>query len=284
MPRPEPQVSRPESLTAQVARNIRNEIEAGVLRDGEVLPSSRELATRWQVSVFTINEAMKTLTSEGLVLSKSRSNRVVTAPHVLRAPAPRTLAPQVLLIGGYAGSGKSELGRIIARETGWPIFDKDTLTRPAVEFALEVLGHSPHDRESETYLREIRPREYQSLIAATVENVECGNSAIVTAPFIREFTDPTWVARTQAALTSREAVTHLIWVYCDADTMYTYIRARGAARDAAKMADWPGYLATIDTDFRPTVPHTVIDNSADSVPLQAQARELIAALYSRTAP
>lgn len=109
--------------------------------------------------------------------------------------------PHVILIGGYAGSGKTEMGRILARETGWPMLDKDTLTRPLVEAALEAHGHSPHDRESELYLTEIRPREYEALAVATAENVECGTSAIVTAPFIREFTDPAWLSRTEAACT-----------------------------------------------------------------------------------
>ena len=73
-------LDRSDSLHKQVARHIRNDIEAGVLRDGEVLPSTRELAQRWDVSVFTITEAMKLLAEEGLVVSKSRSKRVVQAP------------------------------------------------------------------------------------------------------------------------------------------------------------------------------------------------------------
>ncbi len=61
MATPRPPLSRGESLHQQVARNIRNDIEAGVLRDGDVLPSTRELAERWDVSVFTISEAMRLL-------------------------------------------------------------------------------------------------------------------------------------------------------------------------------------------------------------------------------
>jgi hypothetical protein len=71
------------------------------------------------------------------------------------------------------------------------------------------------------------------------------------------------------------AVTTLVWVYCDPDTMHTYIRHRGAARDAGKLNDWPGYVAALDIDFRPSVPHVVVDNSASSTTLQAQARKLV---------
>lgn len=274
----EPVPARAESRTRQVARNIRTAIEAGVLKDGQVLPSTRELARQWGVSVFTINEAMQLLVGEGLVVSQSRSKRVVHAPDLERRNEIRPPRPHVILIGGYAGSGKSELGRILVRETGWPMIDKDTITRPVVEAALEMIGQSPNDRESEQYVNLIRPREYEALAAATTENVECGNSAIVTAPFIREFSDTAWISRTQAMYGALNATTTLVWVYCDAETMHTYLRHRGAARDAGKLGDWRGYLDSIDIDFRPGVPHALIDNSSSSAPLHQQANELIAAL------
>ena len=271
---PRSRLVRSESLHLQVARNIRNDIEAGVLRDGDVLPSTRDLAEEWGVSVFTITEAMKVLADEGLVVSKSRSKRVVQSDlsHEKRVRPP---SPHVILIGGYAGSGKTELGRILARETGWPMLDKDTLTRPVVEGALELLGKSPHDRESDTYVQSIRPREYEALIAAANENLECGNSVILTAPFIRELNDAAWINRTQAGFAALNADVNLVWVYCDVETMHTYVRRRGAARDAAKLADWDGYMAGIDIDFRPAAPYALIDNCASSAPLQTQAKELL---------
>jgi DNA-binding transcriptional regulator YhcF (GntR family) len=278
MPGQRSRLSRSESLHHQVARNIRNDIAAGVLRDGQPLPATRELAEQWGVSVFTISEAMKLLTTEGLVVSKPRAGRVVNAPEQVRRDEIRPSTPRVVLIGGYAGSGKTELGRILARETGWPLLDKDTLTRPVVEAALEVLGCSPHDRESAAYLDIIRPREYEALMSAMTENVRCGTSAIVTAPFIREFHDTAWINRVTATCQDMGAVLSVVWVYCDATTMNTYIRHRGAARDAAKLKDWNAYLEAIDLEFRPSVPHTVVDNSASVVPLQTQARKLLASI------
>jgi hypothetical protein len=65
--------------------------------------------------------------------------------------------------------------------------------------------------------------------------------------------------------------------------MHSYIRRRGAARDSAKLADWPGYLKTIDVDFRPQEPHVVIDNSASSPPLQAQAKDLLRSILEKSA-
>ncbi|WP_236793268.1 GntR family transcriptional regulator [Amycolatopsis sp. GM8] len=274
MTRPRSSVNRSEALHLQVARNIRNDIEAGVLRDGQRLPSTRELAQEWGVSTPVINDAMGILAKEGLIESKPRAGRVVRVPEQVHV-RPRSATPHVVFVGGYAGSGKTELGRIISRETGWALLDKDTLTRPVVEAALESAGYSPYDRESDHYLATIRPREYEALINSMTENLQCGNGSVVTAPFIREFADSAWVSRVQATASDFGATTTFVWLYCDAETMHTYVRHRGAARDAAKIADWSGYLAGIDLDLRPPVPHVVVDNSASSSPLQEQARELI---------
>lgn len=283
MPDQHSRISRTESLHHQVARNIRNDVAAGVLRDGQPLPTTRELAQQWGVSVFTITEAMKLLAEEGVIVSKPRVGRVVNAPDQARRHNIRTSTPQVILIGGYAGSGKTELGRILARESGWPILDKDTLTRPVVEAALVVVGCSPHDRESEIYLHTIRPREYEALAGAMEENIQCGISSIVTAPFIQELNDKAWIEKIQARCQDMNAQLSIVWMHCDVDTMHTYIRRRGAARDAAKLDDWDGYLNTIDLSFRPPVPHAVIDNSASGAPLQVQARQLLTSIVGADA-
>ncbi|TDC82502.1 GntR family transcriptional regulator [Micromonospora sp. KC606] len=278
MSSPRPRLTRGESVHQQIARHIRNEIAAGVRRDGDVLPSSREMAAEWDTSPFTITAAMKVLEAEGFIESKSRSKRVVRVPNQERRGPVRLPKPRVVLIGGYAGSGKTELGRILARATGWPMLDKDTLTRPIVEAALEILGQSPNDRESETYLKVVRPREYEALSSAAEENVQCGNSAIVTAPFIAEFQDAQWLNRTKARFADMGAAVSVVWVYCDPDTMNLYIRRRGAARDAAKLADWSGYLSRIDPDFRPLVEHVVVNNCTSARPLQDQAEALVKSL------
>lgn len=269
-----------EPKQAQIVRLVRNAIEAGSLRDGEVLPSTRELAQRWNVSVYTINEAMQTLAEQGFVVNSSRSKRVARDPSPGSRPKPidkRT--PVVIFVGGYAGSGKTEFGRVLARRTGWPILDKDTTTRPVVELALEVLGQPGYDRESDDYLTRIRPREYEALIATATENVECGVSSVVTAPFIREFSDSAWLSRTTAMVQAEGARVLYIWVRCDLDTMHAYIRHRGAARDSGKLANWETYAAGLDTSFVPQVPDArVVDNSADAAPLQDQAEQLLQSL------
>ena len=115
-------------------------------------------------------------------------------------------------------------------------------------------------------------------MATATENVECGLSVIVTAPFVEELSDVAWIDRTRAKYEGLGATVTLVWVHCDLDTMLTYLRHRGAARDTGKLADWPAYLKAIDPGFRPVAEHRVIDNSTSSEPLQLQAKRLVNAV------
>lgn len=60
------------------------------LTHGSVLPTTRELASTWGVSTYTISEALKPLAGEGLIISRDRSKRVVHYPAGAVAPPPVT--------------------------------------------------------------------------------------------------------------------------------------------------------------------------------------------------
>lgn len=268
-----------EARRRQIARELRSDIEAGRLRPGERLPSSRALASQWHVGVGTVNQAMEELTNEGLVVSRPRSGRVV-------AERPDTSAvrvvtrPRAVLVGGYAGSGKTEAGRILARQTGWAMIDKDTITRGVVDAALVQMGSSVSDRESATYIEVVRPAEYQCLEATMLENISCGVSVIATAPYLREFTSVAWFERLHATLAGLGADLSVLWLRASPASMRSYIERRGAARDSWKLGHWDQYVASIDADFAPQWPHTVIDNDPTDEPLQGQLAAWLRTLES----
>ncbi|WP_219824648.1 AAA family ATPase [Nocardia nova] len=271
-----PHTATPAHL--RIAHAIRNDIEAGRLRDGQRLPSTRELAAQWQASSLTITKAMDQLAADGYVSSKDRSGRVVTTPTsvalTLTSPI-RPVRPRAVYVGGYAGSGKSEFARTLARETGWALLDKDTISRPIIEPALEELGSSFEDRESDLYKNKIRPREYEALAAVVDDNIECGISVIATAPFIQEFNDQSWIEHTFARAAVANADVTIVWVRCTLDTMLMYLRRRGAARDTWKLTHWDEYTSGVDLDFEPLAEHVVVENNPTSEPLREQARRLL---------
>ncbi|MFF7202048.1 AAA family ATPase [Streptomyces sp. NPDC008141] len=184
--------------------------------------------------------------------------------------------PSVVLVGGFAGSGKSEFAKFLGGVTGWTILDKDTLTRRLVGQLLIALGGEAHDRSSDLYREKVRPLEYHCLIEVAKENIRSGVSVILDAPFIAEFNQAEWMQRFQNFCRPRHVSLSTVWVDCDQESMREYIEFRGAARDMWKMEAWDDYLSTLDLKMRPRGPHFVVDNRLGSaITLVDEARDVL---------
>ncbi|MEV3875048.1 AAA family ATPase [Streptomyces sp. NPDC049906] len=188
--------------------------------------------------------------------------------------------PSLVLVGGYAGSGKSEFARFLSRLTGWPVLDKDPLTRPLAERLLIALGSDLDDRHSDLYRGQVRPLEYQCLLEAAYANVDCAISTVVTAPFVAELTDERWLQRLVNRCEARGVSVSPIWIHCDIETMHEYMGFRSAARDSWKLRHWEEYVSTLDTGLRPVVPHLVVDNRLGAaISLTDQVRQVFGAVH-----
>ncbi|MEV4890039.1 AAA family ATPase [Nonomuraea sp. NPDC055795] len=186
--------------------------------------------------------------------------------------------PILVLVGGYAGSGKTEFSRFLSDITGWAFLDKDSLTRPIVERLLVTLGG---DRHTDLYLKEVRPFEYRCLMETAWDNLHVGTSAILSAPFIAELKDEAWFTRLENQCAAKGIDVAAIWVRCDPDSMREYIEFRGAARDAWKLDNWEQYAAGLDTDTSPPTAHLTVDNRLGSaISLADQTREALKRILS----
>ncbi|WP_404816548.1 AAA family ATPase [Streptomyces thermolineatus] len=180
------------------------------------------------------------------------------------------------LVAGFAGSGKSEAGKLLAAATGWAMLDKDTLTRPMTEQLLRALDGDPDDRHSATYLEHARPLEYECLMKAAWENLECGISAVLVAPFLSEASDARWTSRVIRRCRRLGARFEMLWVDSDMESMHERLISRNASRDTWKLAHWPTYTAGIDLGLRPVVTHHLVDNRLTSARPLAEQVEAVA--------
>jgi len=209
-------------------------------------------------------------------LGFSASSRSVTLNDGVIGRGEVVARPRLILVGGYAGSGKTELSQILNRFSGHGSFDKDTLSRPFTESLLVALGSDSNDRHTDVYLNNVRPLEYRALLASANRNIDCGVSAIASAPFIKEFADAGWMQRMQRLSEERGCDLTTIWVDCDENTMRYNLERRDAARDTWKLSSWERYLETIDLVARPHGEHFVVHNSRRSrEDLEDQARDII---------
>ncbi|MDP8931797.1 MAG: hypothetical protein M3O70_25325 [Actinomycetota bacterium] len=108
-----------------------------------------------------------------------------------------------------------------------------------------------------------------------MENLRCGVSTVVTAPFYREFADGDWYKRLQNRCLAYGARLSPVWMRCDEASMRDYMAFRSAARDTWKLNNWQDYLATIDLEFEPPFYHHCVDNCLNAaVALADQARDV----------
>lgn len=210
--------------------------------------------------------------------------QVPTRPSAVAHAAPPTAgSPYVVLVAGYAGSGKSEFSRRISEGLSWPLLDKDSLSGPLVEGLISRITGDHNDRHSQQYLNLVRPLEYQALLEATLDNVRAGLSAVVTAPFLLELSDPRWVQSLRNLLKTHDTKLHIVWVDCDEHMMRARITQRGAGRDTWKLANWDDYVSTVNPEpFRASA-DDVVDNTLEAfTSLEQAASKFIASVAAPT--
>jgi sugar-phosphatase len=90
----------------------------------------------------------------------------------------------VVAVAGVAGSGKSTLGRALAKALGAPLLDLDALTNPLLDrLPADALGG--HWLAS-SHRAAIRDGRYAALRAVTRDTLETAGGAVLVAPFTAE--------------------------------------------------------------------------------------------------
>jgi predicted kinase len=170
---------------------------------------------------------------------------------------------RLILVAGYAGSGKTRVGMDLARKLPGCYLDKDTLATPLVERLLESLRLPPGDRDSDLYRDAVRPLEYAGLVAAGIEAAHLGVDVILSAPFLAQLVDAEWTSHLAIQAQARDLGLRIIWVACDRSTLRARMAERGSPRDRAKIQRWSDYAASINErlDEQFTLPALHFDNS-----------------------
>lgn len=143
-----------------------------------------------------------------------------------------------LIVAGFAGVGKTYLGSILAKELGYFYIDKDTVSTLFTEKMLKDKGYLEGDRESE-YYREINKIEYQTIVDIAEENIRLGNKVIISAPFINQLYEYSWLDRKFNYL--REDELRLVWIKMSEEDERLSLIRRGLERDAWKLENWEEY-------------------------------------------
>ncbi|MCA4133030.1 AAA family ATPase [Arthrobacter sp. M4] len=175
--------------------------------------------------------------------------------------------PKVFFVIGPAGSGKSSVGKLIARRHSAAYIDKDTATRRFVELLLELNGDDKNERDNNSFYQEaIMPLEYASILDLAGENLSAGNSVVLDAPFGRYFPDADYLDNVRREHSWPDAELIVVHVRVDGEALRQRLVSRGLSRDEWKLAHWEEFWAAQESrkcEWR-NARHVTFDNTMDS--------------------
>lgn len=155
--------------------------------------------------------------------------------------------PRLLLFAGHAGTGKTTLAKraipALAALGSRDFFflDKDTAYGAFSSHVMGLLTGNPADRDSPTYLKNLRDREYAGLLDITRENLELGSQVMLVGPFTRELMAGKFFDPVQLGMPAG-TVCRIAWIDLPIDEAKRRIEHRADPRDAWKLAHWEDYL------------------------------------------
>lgn len=154
------------------------------------------------------------------------------------------------VVAGAAGSGKTTLGRALARRVGAALLDLDSVTNPLLDGIADLVapdGHwnEPHRRER------VRPARYAALLATARDQVQAGVHVVLVAPFTAEMRGGAEWEALRAALDP--TAVRIVWLRADPDLLAARVALRGERRDV-------GRAAAVVTP--PVVDHVAVDAAA----------------------
>lgn len=164
----------------------------------------------------------------------------------------------VVLLSGAPASGKSTLAHLVARELRAAVIDQDVATAPLLDVVQRLVGVDDLDDPRLAGLT--RDARYRVVLDLAVDNLDAGIPVVLVAPFTAERAGPTaWTATHDRLVVAGGAPT-LVWLRLEPAEMVRRLRARGADRDAAKLAaaDYVTEVAALACQA-PVVPHIALD-------------------------
>jgi predicted kinase len=170
-----------------------------------------------------------------------------------------------LLVCGPPASGKTTLARVLAEHVGACLLDLDVVTGALTEAVGKLVGST--DLDSPAFAGDLRAARYECLVAAAEDNLRLGRPVVLVAPFTAERTSPRAWQSVRDRMIAAGGRPNLVWLRVSRDELVRRLRARGADRDAAKLADPDSFLLNHSV-AAPVVEHVAVDaldNVSDQV-------------------
>jgi hypothetical protein len=112
--------------------------------------------------------------------------------------------PRAFFVIGPAGSGKTSVARLLARQSGAAYIDKDTTCNRFTEALLEIAGTDKDERDNNPYYQSVvMDLGYQTILDIARDNLAVGRSVVLDAPFGRYFPNPDFLIKPPNSIRGR---------------------------------------------------------------------------------
>ena len=145
--------------------------------------------------------------------------------------------PDLVLVAGPAGSGKTTLARRLCRELKMPFYDYDSVCEPFLSALQRREGLS---KRSSAFTQAYREACYKAFFDAVFDTISVGLGAVVAAPLAEEMSTPGFFASLREKHGFDFFVTDLC-IEIGEDDLRRNITMRGSERDVEKLAQWDEY-------------------------------------------
>ncbi|WP_338553650.1 AAA family ATPase [Paenibacillus sp. KS-LC4] len=156
------------------------------------------------------------------------------------------MEPKVIFLIGSAGSGKSTIGKWIAKEYNYCYLDKDVVCNTFTGALLTSKGYSPHDRDGcDFYSDVVMDLEYETLLNIANDNLMLGRSVVLDAPFLSYFSRVAYINELREKYGWNRVKALVLRVVVDFDILKGRMEARGLDRDVWKLEHWDTFVQGI---------------------------------------
>lgn len=162
---------------------------------------------------------------------------------------------------GPPAAGKSTYGKSLAAKFNATFLDIDIATEPVVRAGLKLAKLNPDDRDSALFKESFRDPIYDSLFAIASDNLE-NSEVVIVGPFTQESRQANWLEILESRFGANICA---YFVNCRTEVRRQRMKARGNARDRAKLADWENYIQYYTDEKPPAFPHIYIDTNSPPV-------------------
>ncbi len=156
--------------------------------------------------------------------------------------------PDLIILAGRAGSGKTYLARELAKNLTYAFVDKDTITGSFTDFITSsyAANASANQASLESARKQIETIEYQTTFKVCKDLLESQKKVILAIPFTNQIDDWfKWTALRNSVGIKPDTRVQFIWVDQDIEQEKENILTRGEERDRDKIKNWDNYIESV---------------------------------------